>query len=777
MFIFILFVLSTSKCFFVVADDLQFTEKEILKLRNGVKSMFYHAYEGYMKFAIPFDELRPLTCDGHDTWGSYSLTLIDALDTLAVMENYTEFQRVYNLIAERKTFEADINVSVFETNIRIVGGLLSGHLLARRMGVPVGEGWPCSGPLLGLAVDAATRLLPAFDTPTGMPYGTVNLKYGVPEGETPVTCAAGVGTFIIEFGTLSRLTGDPLFEEVALRAMHSLWQRRSRLDLIGNHIDVLTGHWTGSDAGIGAGVDSFFEYLVKGSFLFQRPELMAIFHDARSAIDKHLRHEDWYLWKSMQRAQVSMAVFQSLEAFWPGVLTLAGDIESAQKTLFNYHQVMKQYGFTPEFYSIPQATAFSKRSGYPLRPEFIESLMYLYQGTKDHAFLKMGADLVRAIEHSTKTKCGYATVENVVDHSLDNRMESFFLAETTKYLYLLFHENHWIHSSGNRGKPLSVNKRHCVIDSGGYFFNTEAHPIDAGALACCSGPEEDDFALSEEELINLIVDPTSFSEIRQTSIPLKMTSKMTSSDKILPVNEDEDSLRSVDEVKNLSSQPVDVDVLVTKDDLDTNTSNGFVVSGHSGLVEDVSVKKETFLYNDLLNTSDTAKLTAERETLVIKDTNHVNENDMITPSHTSSDPITIEKDKNTSEYEGSVSDVLETKNNEEKLPWNPHFSSLKQVNNEEGGKEVGVGEISEVTPSVSSSKFPRDSESRIIEKNFNTEVKPKNREFSLEKLRWAVQEDLLAVENQTDNFSPSLLTCKISFSENFNYKGQMILSP
>ncbi|KAL7631998.1 UNVERIFIED_CONTAM: hypothetical protein RMT77_017686, partial [Armadillidium vulgare] len=61
--------------------------------------------------------------------------------------------------------------------------------------------------------------------------------------------------------------------------------------------------------------------------------------------------------------------------------------------------------------------------------------------------------------------------------------------------------------------------------------------------------------------------------------------------------------------------------------------------------------------------------------------------------------------------------------------------------------------------------------------NFNTEVKPKNREFSLEKLRCAVQEELLAVENQTDKFSPSLLTCKISFSENFNYKGQMILSP
>lgn len=78
----------------------------------------------------------------------------------------------------------------------------------------VQPGWPCNGPLLQLAEDVARRLIAAFDTTTGMPYGTVNLRYGVPAGETSVTCTAGVGTFILEFGTLSRLTGDPLFEEV-----------------------------------------------------------------------------------------------------------------------------------------------------------------------------------------------------------------------------------------------------------------------------------------------------------------------------------------------------------------------------------------------------------------------------------------------------------------------------------------------------------------------------------------------------------------------------------
>ena len=105
--------------------------------------MFHYAYDGYLRHAYPYDELRPLSCDGVDTWGSYSLTLIDALDTLAIMGNYTEFRRVYKILSKRNDFDANINVSVFETNIRIVGGLLSAHLLARKAGAPLGTCSPC----------------------------------------------------------------------------------------------------------------------------------------------------------------------------------------------------------------------------------------------------------------------------------------------------------------------------------------------------------------------------------------------------------------------------------------------------------------------------------------------------------------------------------------------------------------------------------------------------------------------------------------------------------
>lgn len=117
----------------------------------------------------------------------------------------------------------------------------------------------------------AFKLLPAFNTKTGMPYGTVNLKYGVYKHETPITCTACIGSFILEFGTLSRLTGNPHYERIAENALQALWNSKSELGLVGNHINVQTGIWTATDAGIGAGVDSYFEYLAKAGLLFQRP--------------------------------------------------------------------------------------------------------------------------------------------------------------------------------------------------------------------------------------------------------------------------------------------------------------------------------------------------------------------------------------------------------------------------------------------------------------------------------------------------------------------------
>lgn len=463
------------------------TEDEIEKYRQKTKAMFYHGYDSYLQYAYPYDELKPLSCSGHDTWGSYSLTLIDALDTLLILGNASEFRRVSKLLSETLNFDMDINVSVFETNIRVVGGLLSAHLLAQRAGVKVEEGWPCHGPLLRLAVDAAERLLPAFNTPTGMPYGTVNLRYGVPPSETSITCTAGCGTFIIEFGTISALTGDKRFINAAFGALEGLWKSRSKLGLVGNHTDVLSGKWTAQDAGIGAGVDSYFEYLLKGGILFGLPKLVDMFKEFYGKVEQYLKISDWYVWAHMEKGQVTMPIFQSLDAYWPGLQTLWGDIGPASRTLQKYHSVWRHFGFIPEFYQIASGEPYSGRAGYPLRPELIESAMYLYRATKDPYFLEVGRDMLHSIESSARTPCGYATIKDVKTHEKEDRMESFFLAETTKYLYLLFDEHNFIHqrNESEHHQTTSSLSLSCTTGSAGYVFNTEAHPIDVGAVHCC----------------------------------------------------------------------------------------------------------------------------------------------------------------------------------------------------------------------------------------------------------------------------------------------------
>ncbi|XP_010890130.1 ER degradation-enhancing alpha-mannosidase-like protein 2 isoform X2 [Esox lucius] len=464
--------------------------------------MFYHAYNSYLDNAYPYDELRPLTCDGQDTWGSFSLTLIDALDTLLILGNHTEFQRVATLLQDSVHFDIDVNASVFETNIRVVGGLLSAHLLSKRAGMVVEPGWPCSGPLLRMAEDAARKILPAFQTPTGMPYGTVNLLRGVNPTETPVTCTAGVGTFILEFSALSRLTGDPIFEDVARKALWSLWKTRSEIGLVGNHIDVISKKWVAQDAGIGAGVDSYFEYLVKGAIMLQDEELLSMFLEYDKAIKNYTKFDDWYLWVQMHKGTVSMPVFQSLEAFWPGLQSLIGELDSALRTFHNYYSVWRQFGGLPEFYSIPQGYTVDKREGYPLRPELIESAMYLYKATGDHIFLQLGRDAIESIEKITRVPCGYASVKDIRDHKLDNRMESFFLAETIKYLYLLFDPDNFIHNSGLDFEVGTGPSEDCVFGAGGYVFNTEAHPLDPAALHCCSRKQEERREL-QDILLNL----------------------------------------------------------------------------------------------------------------------------------------------------------------------------------------------------------------------------------------------------------------------------------
>lgn len=149
--------------------------------------MFYHGYDNYMAKAYPADELMPLSCKGRhrdgiepnrghldDALGNFSLTLIDTLDSLIILGDLDEFEHAMQLLIRDVTFDSDIVVSVFETNIRIVGGLLSGHVLAKHVQERyTGRLTWYKDELLAMAKDIGYRLLPAFNSSSGLPYPRV----------------------------------------------------------------------------------------------------------------------------------------------------------------------------------------------------------------------------------------------------------------------------------------------------------------------------------------------------------------------------------------------------------------------------------------------------------------------------------------------------------------------------------------------------------------------------------------------------------------------------
>src|ERR687889_969272 len=206
-------------------------------LAARVRAEFLHAWRGYERYAWGHDELKPLSKTARDWYDEpLYMTQVDALDTLFIMGFREEERRTREFVVKNLNFDKDIFVQNFEITIRHLGGLLSAYQLTndRR--------------LLRLAEDLGTRLLPAFDSKTGIPYRFVNLRTGKVRGE--VTNPAEAGTLLIEFGTLSKLTRRPVFYEKAKRALVEVYKRRSKIGLVGSQINVETGEWVNKDSHI-----------------------------------------------------------------------------------------------------------------------------------------------------------------------------------------------------------------------------------------------------------------------------------------------------------------------------------------------------------------------------------------------------------------------------------------------------------------------------------------------------------------------------------------------
>lgn len=417
------------------------------QLAARVREEFQHAWDGYKQYAWGHDDLKPLSHGYHD-WYAQSLlmTPVDALDTMLLMGLNDEAAKTRDYIATNLSFDRDIYVKNFEVTIRMLGGLLSSYQLSG------------DKRLLALADDLGTRLLPVFNSPTGMPYVYVNLKTGAVRGED--TNPAEIGTLLIEFGTLSKLTGKTVYYEKAKHALVELYNHRSPLGLVGSSINVKTGKWSDPVSHIGGGIDSYYEYLLKGSILFDDPDCKRMWNSTIEAVNKYVADEAptgfWYGESNMNTGARTGTDFEALAAFFPGTLALSGDLDRARKLEDSAYKMWTLYGIEPE--AINYATMKIAGNGYELRPEIIESAFYLYRFTGDARYRQMGRFFFDSLLKYCRTGVGYAALSDVVKKTRKDEMESFFLAETLKYLYLLF-------------SPPGT------LDLGKNVLNTEAHPM------------------------------------------------------------------------------------------------------------------------------------------------------------------------------------------------------------------------------------------------------------------------------------------------------------
>jgi mannosidase alpha-like ER degradation enhancer 2 len=406
-----------------------------------------HAWQGYLKDANGYDALMPISKKGKN-WYSSSLlmTPVDAFDTFYLLKMKAEADEAKSLVFKDLSFRKDMEVQLFEVSIRFLGGLISSYELDGDIR------------FLNLAKDLGKRLLPAFKSPTGMPYRYVNLQTG--KTRDPLSNPAEIGSYLLEFGKLTQYTRDSVYYKTAKHASSEVFKRRSKIGLVGTVIDVNTGDWINTESQIGARIDSYYEYLYKAWLLFGDKDCKAAWEVSNDAIIRYLYKKTtkgaFFTRVDMNTGIETHPFYGALDAFYAGILTLSGNLTLAENIQQGNTYMWAKFHMEPEEFNFHNDSITSP--GYALRPENMESCFYLYRATKDEQYLRLAKRMTDDILSKCKTTDGYAAVKDVRTMELEDSMESFFLAETLKYAYLIFAPE----------STLDLNK---------YVFTTEAHPL------------------------------------------------------------------------------------------------------------------------------------------------------------------------------------------------------------------------------------------------------------------------------------------------------------
>ncbi|KAI1455300.1 glycoside hydrolase family 47 protein [Annulohypoxylon moriforme] len=478
--------------------------------RHEVREIFMNDWGAYKKYAWMKDALKPLSQSYQDQFSGWAATLVDSLDSLWIMGLREEFDEAVNAVSEIDFGKSSSGrVNTFETNIRYLGGLMAAYDLSKRE------------VLLTKAVELGNLLYGAFNTENRMPVDFIDFE-AAKTGEGLIVegsvVSASPGTISLEFTRLSQLTGDMKYYDAISHVTDVFYEGQNKTQLPGlwpimvsmSRQDVVSGN----QFTLAGCADSLYEYLPKTYALLggHEPQYEVMSKGFMEAAKKLLFRpmipgsEDILMpssgWVDEYGNVYLEEEAEHLACFLGGTYALGGkllnnkeyvDIGSKLTLGCVYGYQSFPTGMMPERVNmvacrasddckwdqklfdeakskrpeykehLPLGFTTAKDPRYILRPETIESVFIMYRITGNPMWQDLGWEMFTAVANGTKTALGtHAAVEDVTQASgslpQSDYMESFWLAETLKYFYLLF-------------SPPDI------ISLDNYVFNTEAHPF------------------------------------------------------------------------------------------------------------------------------------------------------------------------------------------------------------------------------------------------------------------------------------------------------------
>ncbi|XP_076593002.1 mannosyl-oligosaccharide 1,2-alpha-mannosidase IA isoform X1 [Chaetodon auriga] len=464
--------------------------------REKVKEMMKFAWDSYKRYAWGKNELRPLTRNGHigNMFGGLrGASIIDSLDTLYIMGMMEEYNDAKEWVQTSLDLNSNGEASLFEVNIRYVGGLLSAYYLT---GEEVFK---------SKVMELGEKLLPAFNTPTGIPRGVINLgssgtswSWGWASAGSSIL--AEFGTLHLEFVHLSELSRNPIYTEKVMNIRKLLNKIEKPHGLYPNFLSPVSGNWVQHHVSIGGLGDSFYEYLIKSFLMSDKSDEDAkkMYYSALEAIEANLvqKSPGGLTYMAEWRGGILDHKMGHLACFSGGMIGIGADDGAAEKRQHYLdlaaeitHTCHESYSRSatklgPEAFRFDgggeaTATRLSDRY-YILRPEVIESYMYMWRLTHDPKYREWGWEAVEALEQHCRVESGFSGIRDVYTMTVshDNMQQSFFLSETLKYLYLLFSDDDLL--------PLED-----------WVFNTEAHPLPIIRRSCLQDEATQDKTVSK----------------------------------------------------------------------------------------------------------------------------------------------------------------------------------------------------------------------------------------------------------------------------------------